>query len=190
MPTCGRWVSDSGANDADCSGMVLHKLLFLRLPYEFTEDLQRLHVEIVAYSGFEATASLVETCERRHIPRNVLLLLEKLLHLSPDQRPSAERVRLAIDTLRTGSMRKNASSLWRKKANSTGADASDSLRNVRVVAMPTDCSSIKNVVLNQAHRSVVYWHFHRPQRLLLLHHHQSRPLLPGRQARLPSSLAA
>ncbi|BEI98504.1 hypothetical protein CcaverHIS631_0308030 [Cutaneotrichosporon cavernicola] len=127
--TRGNWRPSDSHADMWSLGMVLHKLLFLRLPYEFTEDLQRLHVEIVAYPGFEATPSLVETCERRHIPRNVLLLLEKLLHLSPDQRPSAERVRLAIDALRTGSMRRNASRPWRKKATGTGANATDSYRN-------------------------------------------------------------
>lgn len=110
--------------------MVLHKLLFLRLPYEFTEDLQRLHEEIVEYSGFTATPSLVETCERRHIPRSVLLLLEKLLHLSPDQRPSAERVRLAIDSLQAGSKRRSSDGVWRKRANGLKATVSETYRNV------------------------------------------------------------
>lgn len=113
-------------------GMVLHKLLFLRLPYEFTDDLQRLHEEIVAYSGFSADPSLIETCERRHIPRSVLLLLEKLLHLSPDQRPSAERVRLAIDSLQAGSKRRNPDSHWRRKANGLNTTVSEAYRNVGI----------------------------------------------------------
>ncbi|BEJ13856.1 hypothetical protein CspHIS471_0310300 [Cutaneotrichosporon sp. HIS471] len=143
--TRGNWRPSDSHADMWSLGMVLHKLLFLRLPYEFTEDLQRLHVEIVAYPGFEATPSLVETCERRHIPRNVLLLLEKLLHLSPDQRPSAERVRLAIDTLRTGSMRRNASSPWRKKATGTGANAADSYRNYQKRS-PESSSPIRSLL--------------------------------------------
>ncbi|BEI82938.1 hypothetical protein CcaverHIS002_0308060 [Cutaneotrichosporon cavernicola] len=143
--TRGNWRPSDSHADMWSLGMVLHKLLFLRLPYEFTEDLQRLHVEIVAYPGFEATPSLVETCERRHIPRNVLLLLEKLLHLSPDQRPSAERVRLAIDALRTGSMRRNASRPWRKKATGTGANATDSYRNYQKRS-PESSSPIRSLL--------------------------------------------
>jgi hypothetical protein len=115
--------------------MVLHKLLFLRLPYEFTEDLQQLHAEIVDYPGFEATPGLVETCERRHIPRNMLLLLEKLLHRSPDQRPNAERVRMAIESLRAGSKRRTTSSLWRRKGSGPSSNSENFLnRNVSVTA--------------------------------------------------------
>lgn len=124
--------------------MVLHKLLFLRLPYEFTEDLQQLHAEIVAYRGFEATAGLVETCERRHIPRNMLLLLEKLLHRSPDQRPNAERVRVAIESLRAGSKRRTTNSLWRRKGGGPGS-TSESFIN-RTVSVTVNESPLSAAV--------------------------------------------
>lgn len=172
--------------------MVLHKLLFLRLPYEYTEDLQQLHEAIVAYPGFETTPSLVETCERRHIPRNVLLLLEKLLHLSPHQRPSAERVRLAIESLRTGSMRRNASSPWRKKATGTGPSASDSYGDVSALVMPTNRNSTKAAVLNQAHRYAVFLHCLHRRMLLVAFPCRSQPpkSIPGPQATLSNWLAA
>ena len=38
-------------------------------------------------------------CERRHIPRGLLLLLSKLIHLNPESRPTAERVKAALRDL-------------------------------------------------------------------------------------------
>lgn len=99
--------------------MVLHKMMFLQLPYLDTEDFAVLHSEILAYPGFSATPDIIQTCERRHIPRNLLLLLERLLHVSPDQRPTAERVKKALPGLRS---RRFGSGLW-----SRGRDAEDGM---------------------------------------------------------------
>jgi hypothetical protein len=95
--------------------MILHKLLFLHLPYGDTDDFDALHAEILRYPGcvslptcrwtllrlvtpprFIPTPELIESCERRHIPRDLLLLLSKLVNVNPEERPTAERVRTAI----------------------------------------------------------------------------------------------
>lgn len=76
--------------------MILHKMLFLHMPYQNTDDFTALHAEILNYRGFIATPEVIQTCERRHIPQDLLFLLERLLHLLPEQRPSAERVKEAL----------------------------------------------------------------------------------------------
>jgi hypothetical protein len=51
---------------------------------------------------FIPTPELIESCERRHIPRDLLLLLSKLVNVNPEARPTAERVRTAIRGLVSG----------------------------------------------------------------------------------------
>lgn len=98
-----------------CVGMILHKMLFLKLPYQASDDLAALHDEIVRYRGFHPTPEVIEVCERRHIPREMLLLLEKLLDLSPEQRPNAERVRLALSRFHGTSLGNKLGDLWKNK---------------------------------------------------------------------------
>ncbi len=93
--------------------MILYKLLFLHLPYRDTEDFPALHSEILAYQGcdilktkplrdadpdvsFIPTSELVRSCERRHIPRDLLLLLSRLVNLKPESRPTAEKVKMGL----------------------------------------------------------------------------------------------
>lgn len=90
-------------------GMILHKLLFFRLPYHYcsdTEDVSKpkdgkefvakLEDEILRYAGFRSSSALVTTFESRRLPRAYLYLLENLLHVKPVVRPSSERVLVAI----------------------------------------------------------------------------------------------
>ncbi|KAK7683631.1 hypothetical protein QCA50_013469 [Cerrena zonata] len=90
-------------------GMILHKLLFLRLPYTFASDnvehdskrdgkeiADRLEQEVRAFTGFRTTPSVRSTFESRRMPQSFLILLERLLHIVPSSRPSAERVLFAI----------------------------------------------------------------------------------------------
>lgn len=93
--TCGRLVGQHPYSLT--SGIILHRMLFLLSPYKNPEDLSELHNEIIHYQGYRATPETLEACERRHIPKSLLLLLERLLHLSPEQRPSAERVKEAVE---------------------------------------------------------------------------------------------
>ncbi|KAJ3532505.1 hypothetical protein NM688_g7411 [Phlebia brevispora] len=91
-------------------GMILHKLLFFRLPYQHASDSPRtddsrrdgkevadlLEEEVLRYPGFKSSQSLVTVFDSRHLPRALLLLLEGLLNVRPSSRPSCERVLLAI----------------------------------------------------------------------------------------------
>jgi hypothetical protein len=89
--------------------MILHKMMFLQLPYPPTEDFTALHSEIIKYQGFVATPEIVQTFERRNIPRNLLLVLERLLHLTPERRPTAERVKAALQGRKSPGL---ASRVW------------------------------------------------------------------------------
>jgi len=85
-------------------GMILHKLLFFRLPYASSSDNTRdgseapdmLEREVQSYIGFKSSGSLVTAFESRRLPRAYLMLLEGLLNINPSIRPSSERVQSAI----------------------------------------------------------------------------------------------
>ncbi|KAF9482726.1 kinase-like protein [Pholiota conissans] len=93
-------------------GMILHKLLFFKLPYRYAaagdatgepisrEDesvkMDKLEKEVLDYPGFKSTPNLVIGFETRRLPRAYLVLLESLLYKSPAGRPSCERVSTAI----------------------------------------------------------------------------------------------
>ncbi|EIW77275.1 kinase-like protein [Coniophora puteana RWD-64-598 SS2] len=88
-------------------GMILHKILFFRLPYRYATDgeasaaddadkMDRLEREVQAYPGFRSSASMGAAFEARHLPRAFLILLESLLNVNPSLRPSCERVLSAI----------------------------------------------------------------------------------------------
>ncbi|KAF8223462.1 kinase-like protein [Tricholoma matsutake] len=102
-------------------GMILHKLLFFRLPYRYAsegdrnpnisvsgrsdapdsgvrdeEKLDRLEKEVSRYGGFNMTPTLVTQFAARRLPRAFLVLLEGLLNVIPNGRPSCERVVCAI----------------------------------------------------------------------------------------------
>ncbi|KAF8157058.1 kinase-like domain-containing protein [Crassisporium funariophilum] len=93
-------------------GMILHKLLFFKLPYRYAaggdangepisrneegEKMDRLEKEVLEYAGFKSNPNLVAGFEARKLPRAFLVLLENLLHKTPVSRPSCERVAAAI----------------------------------------------------------------------------------------------
>ncbi|KAJ7243169.1 kinase-like domain-containing protein [Mycena haematopus] len=90
-------------------GMILHKLLFFKLPYKYASDgdalgskvgegdkMDRLENEVSTYPGFKSNQALVIQFEARRLPRAFLVLLESLLHAAPSGRPSCERVLTAI----------------------------------------------------------------------------------------------
>lgn len=88
-------------------------MLFLKLPFQASEDLSALHDEILRYRGFHPSPEVIEVCERRHIPRALLLLLEKLLDLSPEQRPNAERVKLALARFQGSTLGSKIGKIWK-----------------------------------------------------------------------------
>jgi len=79
-------------------GMILHKLIFLRLPYPEIDstDVDGMERNVLAYEGYKATPEVIWQCKRRGLPRALLVLLENLLHVNSRVRPSADRVLNAI----------------------------------------------------------------------------------------------
>jgi hypothetical protein len=98
--------------------MILHKLIFFRLPYRWAaygdrpldgfshtsphedggqgSDMDRLEREVSSYPGFQSTARLETLFASRRLPRSYLVLLESLLNVSPVARPSCEKVLAAL----------------------------------------------------------------------------------------------
>lgn len=88
-------------------GMILHKMLFFKLPYRYATEgeataydeadkMDKLEQEILGYTGFRSTSALVTSFESRRLPRSFLILLEGLLSINPSLRPSCERIVSAI----------------------------------------------------------------------------------------------
>ncbi|KZT20934.1 kinase-like protein [Neolentinus lepideus HHB14362 ss-1] len=75
-------------------GMLLHKMLFFRLPYRY--DTSELEGEILGYTGFKSTPEIYNSFESRHLPRAYLYLLEKMLHPRPSSRPACDKIVSAI----------------------------------------------------------------------------------------------
>jgi hypothetical protein len=99
--------------------MILHKLIFFRLPYRWAaygdrpgldgsdakslneddergNDTDRLEREVSSYPGFKSTARLETLFTSRRLPRSYLVLLESLLNVSPAARPTCEKVLAAL----------------------------------------------------------------------------------------------
>ncbi|KAI0042819.1 kinase-like protein [Auriscalpium vulgare] len=95
-------------------GMILHKLLFFRLPYRWAargdraapggsressddgNDMERLEREVSMYPGFKASPGMDTVFTSRHLPRAYIYLLESLLNITATSRPSCEKVLAAI----------------------------------------------------------------------------------------------
>ncbi|KII84615.1 hypothetical protein PLICRDRAFT_117648 [Plicaturopsis crispa FD-325 SS-3] len=105
-PGTGRLQQVSSQADMWSLGMLLHKLLFFRLPYRFASDgggdasegskMDQLENEVRSYPGFKASVQLAAAFEARRLPRAYLVLLDGLLSVAPGGRPTSERVLGAI----------------------------------------------------------------------------------------------
>jgi len=113
--------------------MILHKLIFFRLPYRWAaygdrpglygcdtasanedddgkaNDMDRLEREVSSYPGFKSTPRLETLFTSRRLPRSYLVLLESLLNVAPAARPSCEKV---LAALHLGKVRVLTSSLF------------------------------------------------------------------------------
>ncbi|KAG8848868.1 putative serine/threonine-protein kinase iks1 [Tulasnella sp. 330] len=79
-------------------GMILHKLLFFKLPY-VQDDLSELEKEVLDYPGFKPDNDLTQACVRRGLPASILLLLQSLLERNPAKRPTCLQV---VTAMRSG----------------------------------------------------------------------------------------
>ncbi|KAK7031305.1 putative serine/threonine-protein kinase iks1 [Paramarasmius palmivorus] len=91
-------------------GMILHKMLFFKLPYRYAsrgnesgepcddekDKMAALEHEVLSYPGFKSDQSLATAFEVRRIPKAILVLLESLLNPLSAVRPTCEMVSSAI----------------------------------------------------------------------------------------------
>ncbi|KAG8938645.1 putative serine/threonine-protein kinase iks1, partial [Tulasnella sp. 408] len=75
--------------------MILHKLLFFRLPYQH-DDIAGLEQEVAQYSGFKADNDTINAFTRRGLPPAILYLLQSLLSTEPHRRPTSGQVLSAM----------------------------------------------------------------------------------------------
>lgn len=87
--------SDSHA-DMWSLGMILYKMMFLKLPYEECDSYDVLRAQILSYMGFLPDGPLLQNLQRRHIPKRFAFLLKELLDIHPEKRPSAEKTRSVL----------------------------------------------------------------------------------------------
>ncbi|TRM68347.1 kinase-like domain-containing protein [Schizophyllum amplum] len=110
-PRTGILGSVDSKTDMWSLGMLLHKILFFRLPYRFSSDgsegdadskmgegekMDRLQAEVLGYPGFKKTPLHSTSFKSRRLPRAYLILLESLLNPTPGGRPSCEKVLSAV----------------------------------------------------------------------------------------------
>lgn len=126
----GQLLQVDSKSDMWSVGMILHKLLFFKLPYASSSDNTRdgreasdaLEREVQAYAGyavywtglyahadevshsFKSSPSLQTVFESRRLPKAYLWLLEGLLNINPSIRPSSDRVLGAIREGRVGAL--------------------------------------------------------------------------------------
>ncbi|KAL1693879.1 kinase-like domain-containing protein [Schizophyllum commune] len=123
-PQTGLLGSIDSKTDMWSLGMLLHKILFFRLPYRFSSDgsgaaadskmgegekMDRLQAEVLGYQGFKSTPVHSTAFKARRLPRAYLILLESLLNPSPSGRPSCEKV---VSAVRMGQVCRVSASLF------------------------------------------------------------------------------
>ncbi|KAJ9091033.1 hypothetical protein QFC20_007750, partial [Naganishia adeliensis] len=88
----GHWQEWDTKADIWSLGLILHKLIFFRLPYGETESYDELSARIHTYPGFKATRETKTACQKRGLPLGLLTLLEELTNVQPSKRPSLQKV--------------------------------------------------------------------------------------------------
>ncbi|QKX53657.1 uncharacterized protein TRUGW13939_00736 [Talaromyces rugulosus] len=85
-------------SDVFSLGMILHFLCFAQLPYrsadivEEKEDIDELREEISQWTGFDSSLKRL----RPDLPDKLYMMLERLLSVNPDWRPTADEVLISI----------------------------------------------------------------------------------------------
>ncbi|KAJ3894666.1 kinase-like protein [Lentinula edodes] len=96
-PDTGRLQGIDSKADMWSLGMILHRMLFFKLPWRYASDgMDRLEEEVLAYPGFRSTPALIEAFEGRKLPRAILILLENLLNPVASKRPACRKVKSAV----------------------------------------------------------------------------------------------
>ncbi|KAH7342169.1 kinase-like domain-containing protein [Rhizoctonia solani] len=79
-------------------GMILHKLIYFRLPWKNDEDMSELEREIIGFQGYKANTENIQAFEKRRLPAALCQLLSKMLAAEPTGRPGSDQVFKAIQS--------------------------------------------------------------------------------------------
>ncbi|CAE6492907.1 unnamed protein product [Rhizoctonia solani] len=79
-------------------GMILHKLIYFRLPWKNDEDMSELEREIIGFQGYKANTANIQAFEKRRLPAALCQLLSKMLAAEPAGRPGSDQVFKAIQS--------------------------------------------------------------------------------------------
>lgn len=117
-PRTGQLYEVTQTGDMWQLGLVLHCLCFFRLPYQESDDIDRLREEIQRYPGYllpsssrdqfpidsQSLSSHVPPADRLDLPRPLMKLLAGLLCLDPSLRPSCSTVLKCIENIRQSAL--------------------------------------------------------------------------------------
>ncbi|GAA5963924.1 hypothetical protein JCM3765_006055 [Sporobolomyces pararoseus] len=96
----GKLSAPNRATDCWGLGLILHLLCFFSLPYRHYDDTALLEQEIRSYRGFfPSDAKSLDHGTRHDIPESLLLLIAKLVNIQPSERPSCDKVLLALSEI-------------------------------------------------------------------------------------------
>ncbi|SCV69619.1 BQ2448_2639 [Microbotryum intermedium] len=99
----GRLHTADRATDQWALGLIFHLMSFFTLPYRNQNDTKKLEEEIKAYPGFfPRDARTLDHGNRHDLPASLLRLTSCLIHRSPGERPSCERVLVALGEIDSG----------------------------------------------------------------------------------------
>ncbi|CEL55054.1 putative serine/threonine-protein kinase iksA OS=Dictyostelium discoideum GN=iksA PE=3 SV=1 [Rhizoctonia solani AG-1 IB] len=73
-------------------GMILHKLIYFRLPWKHDEDMSELENEIIGFQGYQASTENIQAFEKRRLPSALCRLLSNMLAIEPVGRPGSDQV--------------------------------------------------------------------------------------------------
>ncbi|CAE6493195.1 unnamed protein product [Rhizoctonia solani] len=79
-------------------GMILHKLIYFRLPWKNDEDMTELEKEIIGFQGYKASMENIQAFEKRRLPPALCQLLSKMLAIEPVGRPGSDQVLKTIQS--------------------------------------------------------------------------------------------
>lgn len=109
-------------------GMILHLLLFFRLPYGQTDDVERLRDEMRRYRGFRKEDEVGMKARGARKGEGVLLgLLERMLNVDPGKRPSCKEVLQVLNAAKDATVGQGdgLDSVGKKARRRAGHDAEE-----------------------------------------------------------------
>ncbi|KDN38568.1 kinase-like protein [Tilletiaria anomala UBC 951] len=143
-PRTGQLQELSRKADMWSLGMILHLLLYFKLPYSQVDDVDVLREEMLAYTGWAARPEVPFT----HTDSRLLPLLRDLLNIDPTKRPTSEEVLQRLAAISASSskpeQRKRSASAGKREAEiarSSSLDPTHPIFTRRLSLSPPESSA-------------------------------------------------